>query len=293
MEAAPPRRRRRSRASTPTCGCPAPTGDIQVAVAHKPSDPLSAGDTGSQAVAIAKDLLHLADIKILHGQDLAVAERARAAARAWARSRSTWSPAGRCRAKAGRCGASGTSCTRCRPSSTQPSTTLTYTNDALEGWPEAEDDEEVRGLPDPAWPCSSWCRCRLPCWSWPWAARRWRRSSKPSDCDGGALRRRPERGGRRCSSAYALTSGYRDADTTRSFTSVETAHRARPGSPSPHPARWWPPADGTVIVAAGYDSGYGNIGQPPARGRREHPLRPPGQHRRRDRRPVLTSPLDK
>jgi hypothetical protein len=50
------------------------TGDIQCAVGHKPSDPLSAGDTGSQAVAIAKDLLHLADIKILHGQDLAVAE---------------------------------------------------------------------------------------------------------------------------------------------------------------------------------------------------------------------------
>ena len=49
-------------------------GDIQVAVGHKPSDPLSAGDVGSQAVAIAKDLLHLADIKVLHGQDLAVAE---------------------------------------------------------------------------------------------------------------------------------------------------------------------------------------------------------------------------
>ncbi len=48
-------------------------GDIQFAVAHKPSDLLSAGDTGSQAVAIAKDLLHLADIKILHGQDTAVA----------------------------------------------------------------------------------------------------------------------------------------------------------------------------------------------------------------------------
>ena len=48
-------------------------GDIQFAVAHKPSDLLSAGDTGSQAVTIAKDLLHLADIKILHGQDAAVA----------------------------------------------------------------------------------------------------------------------------------------------------------------------------------------------------------------------------
>lgn len=48
-------------------------GDVQFAVAHKPSDMLSAGDTGSQAQAIAKDLLHLADIKILHGQDLGVA----------------------------------------------------------------------------------------------------------------------------------------------------------------------------------------------------------------------------
>lgn len=49
-------------------------GDIQFAVAHKPSDMLSAGDAGSQAQTIARDLLHLADIKILHGQDLAVAD---------------------------------------------------------------------------------------------------------------------------------------------------------------------------------------------------------------------------
>ena len=42
--------------------------------AHKPSDLLTAGDAGSQATAIAKDLLHLADIKILHGQDQAIAE---------------------------------------------------------------------------------------------------------------------------------------------------------------------------------------------------------------------------
>ena len=65
---------KRSRASTATCGCPAAAGDIQIAVGHKPSDPLSAGDASSQAVAIAKDLLHLADIKVLHGQDLAVAQ---------------------------------------------------------------------------------------------------------------------------------------------------------------------------------------------------------------------------
>lgn len=48
-------------------------GDIQWAVAHKPSDLLSVGDQGSQAVSIAKDLLHLADIKVLHGQDPGVA----------------------------------------------------------------------------------------------------------------------------------------------------------------------------------------------------------------------------
>ncbi|SER27716.1 ATP-binding protein [Microlunatus flavus] len=50
------------------------TGDIQIAVAHKPSDLLTAGDTGSQAVEIARDLLHLTDIRILHGQDPATAD---------------------------------------------------------------------------------------------------------------------------------------------------------------------------------------------------------------------------
>ena len=49
-------------------------GEIQIAVAHKPSDLLTAGAAGSQAVAIAKDLLHLADTVILHGQDPAIAE---------------------------------------------------------------------------------------------------------------------------------------------------------------------------------------------------------------------------
>nr|WP_306255011.1 ATP-binding protein [Ornithinimicrobium cryptoxanthini] len=48
-------------------------GDIQYAVAHKPSDLLSAGDEGSQAQTIARDMLHLADIKILHGQGEKVA----------------------------------------------------------------------------------------------------------------------------------------------------------------------------------------------------------------------------
>jgi hypothetical protein len=55
-------------------GCAGMGGDIQFAVAHKPSDLLSAGDVGSQAANIAKDLLHLADIKILHGQRAGVAE---------------------------------------------------------------------------------------------------------------------------------------------------------------------------------------------------------------------------
>lgn len=44
-------------------------GDIQLVTYHKPSDPLSAGDSGSQAAQIAKDLLHLADVRVLMGQD--------------------------------------------------------------------------------------------------------------------------------------------------------------------------------------------------------------------------------
>ena len=52
-------------------------GDIQFALAHKPSDLVSVGDAGSQAAAIARDMLHLADTKILHGQDQAVAEELR------------------------------------------------------------------------------------------------------------------------------------------------------------------------------------------------------------------------
>ena len=48
-------------------------GDIQMVIYHKPSDPMTAGAAGSQAVAIARDLLHLGDIRVLHGQDEAVA----------------------------------------------------------------------------------------------------------------------------------------------------------------------------------------------------------------------------
>jgi hypothetical protein len=44
-------------------------GCVQIVAAHKPSDMLTVGDAGSQAVAIAKDLLHLCATKILLGQD--------------------------------------------------------------------------------------------------------------------------------------------------------------------------------------------------------------------------------
>jgi hypothetical protein len=48
--------------------------DVQILLAHKPSDMLTAGDAASQAVAIARDLLHLCDVKVLHGQDQAVGD---------------------------------------------------------------------------------------------------------------------------------------------------------------------------------------------------------------------------
>jgi hypothetical protein len=44
-------------------------GAIQIVVAHKPSDMLTVGDAGSQAVAIARDLMHLCATKVLLGQD--------------------------------------------------------------------------------------------------------------------------------------------------------------------------------------------------------------------------------
>lgn len=49
-------------------------GDIHIAATHKPSDLHAGGHTGSQAAAIAKDLLHLADTRILHGQDPKVSD---------------------------------------------------------------------------------------------------------------------------------------------------------------------------------------------------------------------------
>jgi hypothetical protein len=44
-------------------------GCVQIVVAHKPSDMLTVGDAGSQAVSIAKDLIHLCATKVLFGQD--------------------------------------------------------------------------------------------------------------------------------------------------------------------------------------------------------------------------------
>ena len=49
-------------------------GDVQIAVAHKPSDTRAVGAEGSQADRIARDLLHLADIKVLLGQDQSVGD---------------------------------------------------------------------------------------------------------------------------------------------------------------------------------------------------------------------------
>ena len=49
-------------------------GCIQIVIAHKPSDMLSVGDVGSQAVAIAKDLMHLCATKVLLGQDDQIAD---------------------------------------------------------------------------------------------------------------------------------------------------------------------------------------------------------------------------
>jgi hypothetical protein len=49
-------------------------GCIPILVAHKPSDMTSVGGAGSQAVAIAKDLIHLCGTKVLHGQDKEISD---------------------------------------------------------------------------------------------------------------------------------------------------------------------------------------------------------------------------
>src|SRR3712207_1478486 len=64
--------------------------DVQILLAHKPSDMLTAGDAASQAVAIARDLLHLCDVKVLHGQDQAVGRSEER--RVGKECRSRWSP---------------------------------------------------------------------------------------------------------------------------------------------------------------------------------------------------------
>lgn len=79
------------------------TGDIQWVVLHKPGDLASAGPAGSQEAVIAKEMLHLCDIRILHGQDAHIAgeldelldmgELAQAAVTGWAsqaRGRALW-----------------------------------------------------------------------------------------------------------------------------------------------------------------------------------------------------------
>lgn len=48
-------------------------GEIQIVIGHKPGDMLTVGESTSAATAIAKELINLADIKILHGQDPVVA----------------------------------------------------------------------------------------------------------------------------------------------------------------------------------------------------------------------------
>ncbi|MET7400130.1 ATP-binding protein [Dactylosporangium sp. NPDC005572] len=49
-------------------------GEIQVIVAHKPSDLLSVGAAGSQEVAIAKDMMALCDTKVMFAQDPTIAD---------------------------------------------------------------------------------------------------------------------------------------------------------------------------------------------------------------------------
>ena len=44
-------------------------GCVQVVVAHKPGDMLTVGDADSQAVAVARDFMHLCATKVLAGQD--------------------------------------------------------------------------------------------------------------------------------------------------------------------------------------------------------------------------------
>ncbi|WP_018256005.1 hypothetical protein [Salinispora mooreana] len=49
-------------------------GEVQLVVAHKPSDLLSVGAAGSQEVAIARDMMALCDTKVMFAQDPGIAE---------------------------------------------------------------------------------------------------------------------------------------------------------------------------------------------------------------------------
>ncbi len=108
--------------------------DVQVLLAHKPSDMLTAGDAASQAVAIARDLLHLCDVKVLHGQDRAVGDELGALLGLTPiaqRVVTGWAVAGKGRAL----WLVGDRLFQVQTVLTEPELRLTYTNDALTGGP--------------------------------------------------------------------------------------------------------------------------------------------------------------
>ena len=82
-------------------------GAVQIVIAHKPSDMLTVGDAGSQAVAIAKDLLHLCAHEGAPRPGQADRRRTLRPARPAPHGRSASSPAGPPPAKAAPCGSSG------------------------------------------------------------------------------------------------------------------------------------------------------------------------------------------
>jgi hypothetical protein len=106
------------------------TGDVQIAVGHKPSDPPPATPPPKRSRSpricctwptskscTAKTSPSPKNSTGCSGSD---------------RSHRTWSPAGPCKAKAGRCGASGSSCTRWQTVLHPAEQALTYTNDAIQ-----------------------------------------------------------------------------------------------------------------------------------------------------------------
>ncbi len=108
--------------------------DVQVLLAHKPSDMLTAGDAASQAVAIARDLLHLCDVRVLHGQDRAVGDELGALlglTPVAQRVVTGWAVAGKGRAL----WLVGDRAFKVQTVLTGPELQLTYTNEALTGGP--------------------------------------------------------------------------------------------------------------------------------------------------------------